>query len=264
MKPFDVFLVAAPKDYSKIEFCIGAIVEHIKGYENIFLCTPKPLPQEIVKTLHYPIHYRTDLAVLQATPRLWKYRPNWVYQQFIKLFQNETINDWYLVVDIDTIINKPLPLWDEKRIRPIWYVGWEQNNRPYYAFTNAMMGFGRVYNHTFLADMGFYSKTIVREMLKKFQYTPATFLRKSYKVISEVCYPSEADLYMGYCTKFLVDYYEIRHLHTKLDAREGTNPLVQLWDRDEIQSHIAQHKGGQYDTFSMHSWVNKSHNDWSI
>jgi len=259
---YDIFLVAAPKDYNKIEFSLGSIAKYMSGYQNIYLCTPRVLPQSFVSTLHYQIHYRTDLAVLRVEPRRWRYRPNWIYQQFIKLFQNETKNDWYFVMDVDTILNKPLAVW--KGERPIWRISWDQNNYKYYNFQKTMFGYGRVYGHSFLADMGFYQRSMISEMLSRNGYTIESFIKKSYQVITDNCYPSEADLYMSHVIKNHPDFYDIQQINNRCNAREGTNPQEKLWSREDIIKTIEEMRATDYDTFAIHSWIDKSHNDWQV
>lgn len=112
---YDIFLVSAPKDQNKLRFVLEAIVVNMRGFENIYLCTPTWLDDEFISNLHFPINYRTDMQVLKAIPQKWKHRPSWVYQQFLKLFQNETKNDYFFVVDSDTIINKPLEVFEEDK-----------------------------------------------------------------------------------------------------------------------------------------------------
>jgi hypothetical protein len=203
------------------------------------------------------------MDVLPAKPQLWKYRPNWVYQQFLKLFQRETKNDYYLVVDCDTIINRPLKMFDDDG-RPIWYISWEQNNPPYYRFCQAMFGWGRIYPHSFLADMGFYRKSAVETLLERYGYTVESFVNKSYKIISKECYPSEADIYMGYITvcSMPTKIYTIKQLRSKCDAKEGKNPLEIMYTTKEIEDHINKMSTVDVDTFAIHSWVDKSHNTW--
>jgi hypothetical protein len=272
---FDIFLVSAPKDYSKIHFVLEGIFANVPGFDNVYLCTPHQLSEEFVASLHFLIHYRTDRQVLKAYPQRWRHRPSWVYQQFIKLFQNETKNDYYFVVDCDTIINKVLPMFVSHNggiksavagsyggTSPIWYTSWEQNNRPYYEFQEKMFGYGRVYNHSFLADMGFYSKSMVREMLESYNYTVESFLAKSYKIVNQHCYPSEADVYMSYVYKHHPDKYVIKNIESKCDAKHHDNPLHQVWSEEDIRQHVNSMRFTNYQTFAIHSWCNRSHNSW--
>ena len=255
---FDIFLVAAYKDYNKLPYCLEAITKNIEGFENIYLCTPTTFKDSA--KLHFPIHYRTDSEVLPAHPLKWKYRPNWIYQQFIKLFQNATVNDWYFVCDVDTIINKPLPLWEDGK--PIQYYGWDQNNPPYYAFNKTYLGYDRVLPHTCLSDTGFYNKEAVKKMLTCIGHTVDSFLYQTYSAINKNCYPSEPDLYFNWTAKYLPDMYIFKQLKTKCNAREGNDPMAQLWNNQDIKDLIKSMSKKDIDTFSLHSWINKSHNKW--
>lgn len=264
MKKYDIFLVCAPKDYLKIPYCLNGIHRNMRGYQNLYLCTPHVLPPKMVATIHYPVHYRIDMKVLTATPQRWRHRPAWVYQQFIKLFQRVTENDWYFVIDCDTMINKQLPVWDNAD-NPIWYISWEQNNPAYYNFNQKMFGYGRVYDHSFLADMGFYRRAYVDEMLNHHKYdTRDKFIQKSYSIVGPDCYPSEADIYMSYMIKRHPDVYTITQLHNKCDAMEGRDPLEDLYSKKQIEDHIKKMSKTDFDTFAIHSWIDRSHNKWQL
>lgn len=263
---FDIFLVCCDKDYNKIPYVLNSINENIKGFEGIWLCTPSKLTtQELLdyNILKYKVHLTTDREVLKTQPYRWKYRSNWIYQQFLKLFQNVTTNDYYFVVDCDTIINKPMELFESNK--PIWRYGWEQNNPPYYKFNKVMFDFERECGHTWLCDMGFYNKNYTirnNGILKYYGYTIETFLEKTYQIINKMVYPSEADIYMGYIYKHYPDAYVYKHIKNKCDAKEHKNPLDKVWENNEIEDHIYKMKNTDYDIISIHSWCDNSHNKW--
>jgi len=255
---YDIFLTACYKDYQKIPFVLKAIFENLKGFQNVYLCTPKKYDGP---ELNYPIHYRLDLKVLKFTPHKWRYRKNWIAQQFIKLFQNETENDYYFVLDCDTVINKPLQLFENEN--PIWrYFTAPQHNPPYYKFNQIMFGDAFDCSHTWLADMGLYSKKMIAKMLSQYNYTVESFINKTYKVISKNQYPSEADIYMGYINKYHPGFYIVKMLNNKCDAIEGKNPFADLWTKDMIEAHLKKMKNTDHETVAVHSWIDTSHNTW--
>ncbi len=254
---YDLFLVCAYKDYSKLPFVLEALTTHMQP-ENIYLCTPETFKDS--KSLHFPIHYRTDQKVLKALPHKWRYRKNWVYQQFIKLFQDETQNDWYFVCDCDTILNQPLKIWEDDK--PVQHYGWDQNNEPYYRFNKAMLGYERTLNHTALSDTGLYNKNLVTQMLGTMSLTVDSFLAKTYNIISKEVYPSEADLFFNWVEKVHPGLYTFKQLKTKMNAREGKDPFKQLWKEQDIRDLIKKMSKRDIDTFSLHSWIDRSHNRW--
>lgn len=261
MKPFDIFLTCAYKDYGKLPFVLESIKQNIHGYDECWLCTPAPLTSKQTAELHFPINYITDNEVLDFQPKRWKHRPNWIAQQFIKLFQDVTKNEWYFVVDCDTFILRPLPLWDGDN--PIQYYGWDQSNLPYYEFNKKILGYERVLDHTTLSDTGHYNKKLVKEMLEVTGCRSVKqFIHKTYSLITNQCYPSEPDLYFNWVAKHYPTLYKFKRLKTKMNAREGKNPFAQLWSAGDMCNLLENVGKKDFDTASCHSWVDISHNKW--
>ena len=255
---FDVLLLAAPKDYSKLPFVLDAVGRNVEGYDDIYVCTPRPLD---ISALPLPVKPLLDMNVLDAEPRRWRYRPSWVYQQFIKLFQEATPNDMYLVVDADTIINTPLPFFEDGK--PIWWIGLDQCHPPYFRFSEHMLGIGRAYDRSFIADMFFFSRSMVHDMLDSRGYSVRSFIEESYDVIGDDCYPSEAEMYMNYVYSHHPNAYAIRQLRTAYRAKEHDDPLATAWSPQEITAVMDQLRQTDYQTFSLHSWCDTSHDAWT-
>lgn len=255
---FDILVLAAPKDYLMLPFVLRAIERNLEGYDGVYLCTPTPLD---VSTLPIPVHPLLDMNVLEAEPRRWRHRPNWVYQQFIKLFQEATPNDMYLVVDADVFVNAPLPMFEGAT--PIWWTGIDQHHEPYFRFSEQMLGIGRAYAHSFIADMFFFSRSLVRDMLRYGGYSVDSFIEKSYAVISGDCYVSEAEMYMNYVYSRHPGAYIIRELRTAYRGRNHDDPEESLWSPKEIRAAIQEFRETDRQTFSLHSWCDESHDRWA-
>lgn len=255
---FDILLLAAPKDYPKLPFALEAIGKNVEGYEGIYLSTPAPFD---VSRLPLPVQPLLDVDVLQVEQHRWRFRPNWMYQQFIKLFQEVTPNDMYFVVDADTIINKPLPLFEGTT--PIWWVGRDQMHPPYFRFSETMLGIGRTYHRSFIADMFFFSRSMVHDMLAYGGYTVGSFIERSYEVVDDECYVSEAEMYMNYvCTRH-PEAYAIRELRTTSLGKSQADPYATVWSSRKVSSMVKRMRSTDYQTFSLHSWCSTSH-DWSV
>lgn len=245
---FDIFIVCGEKDYIKLPYCIDAIRRNVIGFDEIHICTPSKI--HIQGTIW---HHEDD--VLKIDKSRIAHRPNWIYQQMLKLFQNVTKNDYYMTVDADTIINKPMEMFTEDG-HPIWHVGWPQNHGQYYVYNKKMFGYERNADHTFLADMNFFNKKIINNMLDEFNYTVDSFIEKSYDVIEAgQCYPSEADVYGNYFVKYHPDLYVTKNIKTKIGGKEIKLGDNEAWSREEIKQKIEQMKATEFDTFSMHSWT---------
>jgi len=257
MQPFDIFIASCQKDFIKLPFVVKSITENIKGFENIYIVTPEKIS---IKS-KYPIITFTDKEVLpNVNPMLWKFRPNWIYQQFIKLFQNVTKNEYYLTVDSDVIINRPLSFFENNK--PVWYMGFEQNEAPYYRFQEIMLGYGRVYNHTFLADMNFMNKRITNEILSKFNYSLDSFITKSYDVVDVSCHPSEADIFGNFVMKYYPSMYILKNLKQDTYGKHINNSNQIVWSKEEIEKIINDKKRLDVDVHSLHSWCMQFENKW--
>lgn len=244
MKQFDIFITVAPKDYHKIPYVIKALETNISNISEIVLCSPTHIENTSIKQLRDDEVYKIDRSRI-------KFRSNWCSQQFLKLFQTVTKNEYYLTIDCDTIVNRPLEFFSNDK--PIWYVGWEQNHQPYYIFNEKMFGFGRVYNHTFLADMNFFNRNIIQNLLDDYcSGNPDIFLEKAYSIIDENCHPSEADIYGNYFYLKYPDFYEIRQLKSKYAGRNMQSE--NNWNEYELSQIIENLKGKDVDTFGFHSW----------
>lgn len=257
MEKYDIFIACAMKDYIKVDLCLNYLNSHMKNFDKIYLVTPTcPDKSKLEK---YNIEYFNDKDVLDINPMKWKYRPNWIYQQFIKLFQNITKNDYYFTIDADVIINKDISMFSENG-KPIWYYGWEQNHEPYFNFQKKIFGFGRIANHTFINDTNFFNKKVIQNMLSRYNFTIKSFIEKSYDIINNNCYPGEPELYGNYVLRYFPEMYEIKPLKTVNVGRYQTDPFENVYSINEINEFINSNK--EYDMIMLHSWYDKSIDYW--
>lgn len=255
---YDIFLCSAKKDYNKIKYTVQAIKDNVTGYKNIFLCTPTKLNLNINGVIQC-----LDREVLDINPFQFKYRPNWIYQQMLKLFQNITPNDYYATIDTDILINRKMCYFNSEG-KPVWYMGWEQNNRPYFEFQEKMFGYGRVHNHTFIADMNFFNKKIIKEMLDRFGYDFNSYIKKSIEVINDKCYPAENEVYGSYIHKFHPGMYEYKELKFDVGGRVQKDPHQFIYSEEEIEKIIKESKSNNFDIITMHSWCWDTANLWGF
>lgn len=253
MPDVDIFLCCAPKDNMKLKYCIGAILENLKFDGKIYVSSPKPIEEKIDG-----VKYFRDKDVLNVNPFRFNYRPSWIYQQFLKLFQNVTKSNYYITVDVDVIINRPLDLF-EKNGKPIWYSGWEQNHPPYFEYQKKMIGIGKVRSRTFMSDMNFIDKRMVKKMISPLSIN--SFIDKSVSVINESCYPCEQEMYASYMFKTNPNYYSYRDIKVAVQGKYQPDPMMQNWSDEEISEHIHDMKSKDIDVFALHSWCNNNDKD---
>ena len=256
MEKFDILIPAAPKDRNKLKFLLASIEKYIGGFSNVYLVTPDKTKIEGELPEKFPLIVLNDAEVFAINPSVkLKYRPNWIYQQYLKLFQDVTENDLFLTIDSDVIINRPMEMFESDG-RKIFWLGWEQNHRPYFEFQEKMLGLPRVYPHTFINDMNFMSKSIIREMLSKSGYTIETFIKESAKLITAECFPGEPEIYGQYVHKYYPNSYSFRQ--TKSISRGKFTPAFDtvIWTDDEIKATMDEFKNTDVDLFTLHTWFN--------
>lgn len=253
MFKFDVFLACAPKDFNKLPYVTKSIIDNVSGMDNLYLCSPIDIPSDIQVKIPYAFNNYLDQNILPEINRNeLKYRPNWHFQQYLKLFQKVT-KDWYLTWDCDTIACRPIEFFENDK--PIYYLGWEQNHAPYFQFQNKMIGLGRVAETTFVADMNFIYRPIVDEMLSKNGYTINSFIKKAQEITNANCYMAECELYGSYVWR----YHRDKYTHKKLKQRAFEGRIHRKndnykWGEYEIEKLIEECKDKMFDTFSIHSW----------
>ena len=244
--PVDLVLPAAVKDYSKLP----RVIESVRRYtevETIHIIAPEP---EGIRNTWPKVVVHADADVLPYDREELPFRPSWVFQQILKVFQDVTENDWFLVMDADIFAARPIPLWTEKG-KPILYLGRDQRHGPYFSFNERILGFGKVHPWSFLSECTLYNKGLVREMLAHCGLTRDEFWERLLEITTVVCCPADAELYGSYVTHEHPDLYEIRHLNATLGGRYGS-----LWSDEEIEAEIkrVQASCGGVHLISLHSW----------
>lgn len=253
---FDIFLACAPKDFRKLPFVISSIDKNIKGFDNLFICSPIDVPPEITSKFSLMYYCYLDENVLPVTSRnLWKFRPNWCFQQHLKIFQKVT-KDWYLTIDSDIIINRPMSFFENDR--PIWYRGMDQYYQPYFNFMKQMMGLERVASKSYIADMNFFNRKLINDMLLRGGFTVESFLKKSQEITKRDCHIGEPELYGNFCKKYHPDFYCEKDLaQAPFAGRFQDNVNDNVYTEDDIKNAINNYRGQPYDVFSLHSWLNE-------
>lgn len=250
---FDVLLPCAPKDYNKLPYVMKSVVDNIVGYDGIYVVSPTDIPTDILSRLPYAYYSYLDSDLMPGIDReKWSYRPNWNFQQCLKLFQGVTA-DWYLTLDCDTFVNRPLSFVEDGK--PVYYLGWDQNMDYYFRYQKEMIGIGKVAPFTFIADMNLIYRPFVTEMLNKSGHSVKSFIEKSQAIVNKDCQMAEPELYGSYIWENHRDVYTYKKL-----KQRGFKGRVQKerdnvgWNEKEIADAIAEERNQDIDTFSLHSW----------
>jgi len=271
---YEVVIPAAEKDYNKVPY----LVESIKEFVN-------PLPTR-VNVIHqdgnaaslaalfdidYPLrNIVNERKVLNFDPHLAKNfkRAPWIYQQFLKLFQNITETNYYLVVDADLIFNKRVELFDSEE-KPFFFLGIDQNHKPYFDYMEYMFGFGREYNHSFISELMTFRKDITDTLTHYFKlyqniqqrllkpdryYTHDELVTELYEITCRWAnnnwIPADYEIYGNFVEKIDHRLYNKRHIKSNLKGKYS------VWTNPEIEAYIKEMKElDQHDVFTLHTWI---------
>ncbi len=245
-----MFIPSVPKDFNKLLFCIEQIKENVIGYDEIYVASPEPMPKEYRQD---GVNYFTDKEAFNMEPYRFKWRHNWLYQMYMKMFQNVTKNEWYMTIDSDVMILKQLPFFENDK--PIQWLGRDQNHQPYFKFQEEILGIGRIYNHSFINDMNFFSKKLTRYMIQSTGMNFKQFLEKSVAITNEDCHPGEPEMYGNYVYKNYPDLYVYKHMEIDFSGRKQDNLTDQRWTAEEIKRAINNYKNSHYHMIMLHSWT---------
>lgn len=248
MPHVDLFIPAAPKDYAKLPFVLESVDRYLPDIVSAHIVTRTPI--EPIASVGLPVFYHLDRDVLDFDYTRFKFRPTWVYQQFLKLFQSVTA-DWYLVMDADRFINRNLYLFDGDT--PIMFLrDRDENHAPYFEYNRQMIGIGKVFAHSFLSECTLYSRSLVEAMLLEADYTPREWLDKSAEIITHDCCIADAELYGSFVYNRYPGMYRYEMLR---DHMVGKYADQGEWTAQEIAAHVERMRGrDDVDFFTAHSW----------
>lgn len=249
MKNYDIVIVAHEKDFNNIKF----IVEHASinlKFDSIHLILSdrqEYKDMDLLSSLSKnPIYCHLESNVLNIDKNKIKHRPNWIYQMLLKMFQNVTKNDNFLVIEADCVILNSLTFFNEDRA--IFYLGRDHYHQQYYNFNNKLLGIGREYNHSFISEFMMYDKKIIRELLNKTKCNSINdFLELIYLYVDNNTYPSDYDLYGNFYYSNYPNNFETKILNFHMSGRYSNH-----WSNDEIKELINTHK--DKDAISFHCW----------
>lgn len=244
----EAIIPAAPKDYNKLPYVLRSIDAYLPEISMVHIISPEA--QAITESERLKVVCHSDKEVLYFDRSRFAWRPNWVYQQFLKLFQDVTESDLFLVLDSDILFNRPTSLIDNGK--PVFLLGRDQNFGPYFNFNMRMLGIGRTYDHSFLSECTLYSKTMIQEMVFHAGFSTALeFVNYAATIINVECMPAEAELYGSYVYRYYPEMYVFRHLRSSMQGRYGGH----IWTDDEITALIDEmSKRDDVDIYTMHTW----------
>lgn len=283
---YEVVIPAASKDFNKIPYLLSSLHYLSPQMKRVtIVCDRYDLLNDVLKNTYtkYPLAVVYERDVLDLNPTLaYRFRrPQWIYQQFLKLFQDITETDYYLIIDSDLIFNKPLRLFSDGN-RPKFFLGNDQNHAPYFRYSRDMFGFGREYDYSFISEIMLMKKSINHALLSDFHFYQSQVVddRKinnhhkdrylalqfpltgnerdeSVKELYELTckgatdnwIPADYELYGNFVHKTFPEMYVMEKIKTSMRGE------YKEWKNEELEAYIEEMKGTDYDTFTAHTWI---------
>lgn len=242
----DLLIPVAPKDEVKLRY----VIEHAEknlDIKNIFVCSPHNIKEKITG-----VNYLNDTDIVNINDKSFiTFRPNWTYQQFLKMFFKQGYSDYFFALDCDTILLKHLPLFEENK--PIWYYGWKQNHFPYFLFNKRVFNLKKSLTHTGIGDLGLFNKKIVQSFLDSTGCTtPEELLYNIGGCMNTLFHFSEYETYANFCDQYYPGLYRFKHIeqiNEGRDLNQGHN-----WNVNDINQAIDKALKTDKNILSIHSW----------
>lgn len=230
-------IAAAPKDYSKLLQTITHLEKNVyPKIDKVYLLTPTKID---IKVNNIEIFNILETEVVKYDKYRLKYRPTWQYAMFLKLFQNVSETDQYLVLDSDHILVNRFDLFTNEN-KPYFFLTNDQNAVEYFNFNEKVFSLQRVYNHSFISEIMIIDKNIVDNMLSGIGCNRNNFFYEFEKYISRYCHLAEYELYGNYVYKHHPNLYSFKKINqTRLsykwsayEEKEVENLMNQFYNTD--------------------------------
>lgn len=253
--PFEVVIPVHQKDYSKLPYVLTRLYRYTEP-QLVHLITPEPATLPSLNARLKPhVRVHADCDVL-SIPRPKGYKMgrtdshNWVWQQFLKLFQNVTETEWFLGMDADLLMNAPYPLFIEGKPAMVLSRNPFEVHEPYRVFNQVMLGLDKLpWSH--LSDATLYSRSIIKDMLSASGYDVAAFIQRAAEVINPDCYPADAEIYGAWIATKHPALYHYVLLNNEMNGRYR----ARHYSPHEIEKIMTHFEGNTHiHTISIHSW----------
>lgn len=221
----DAFIPASTKDVPVLMQCIPSLIKHISQLKDIHVSMPSKANIKDTCINGHKIVFHNDLDILNIKNLLQsiKFRPNWIYQQLLKMLQTTTIGDNWFVFDADCVLLKDLQLIDLDGKMSVFrkpnLTDESGFNRFIYKATDGDIGIDtrhRQYSYTeFIVDFQLFNRKFVNELIKKYFSNTSNFIQyvvdNTYYAGSskDAVFLSEYEMYSQFVKKFHKDSINI-------------------------------------------------------
>ena len=233
---YDAIILSHPKDYNKISFCLDSLRNLDPSPLHTYLVTPDAVSIDGLISISDKEAINVDIEQIHYK------RPNWIYQQLIKLYQDFTANNIYMCIDSDVIFNRPIHFTG----KTFFISDRAQHHEPYFNFMKSYFGITEWANHTFINDFMIFDKQLCRIMLPEIN----RFVEHLNTYLSDDRYLfSEFETYGNFVAHNFSGMYTFRLTKTKTLGKYTS------WDTQELIIAKELCKTLPIDLFTVHTWT---------
>ena len=252
MSEYDIVIVAHEKDFNNIKFIVKQCSINL-NFNSIHLILSDRVKFNDLDTIKSytdkEIYLHLENEVLKINKEKISYRPNWIYQMMLKIFQNVTEKDNFLIIEADCLILKKIDFFNGDKT--IFYLTRDQYHSPYFNFNKKVLNLDRVSNHSLISEFMMYDKKKINHMLKESNCENVNdFINLIYDNVNVDCYPADYELYGNFCLKYYPENFITKKIDYNFYGRESS--VHPFWKDEEIENLIKNNETKS--TISFHTW----------
>lgn len=250
----EILIPTHPKDYNKLPYVVSSCANIKSNWaSNTYVVSPTEIPADIKSRIIGDVKYLLDDEVIPNFDRSKiPYRPNWIFQQLIKLTQ-EVTGPEYLCVDSDLIFNRPISFYEDNK--RLFLLGQDQNHQPYFNWQEKFAGLGKVYGHSFINEVMLFDRDLLSTFFREIGINNMAEAReKIVSYISKDAYPSEFEFFGSVVEKRFPERYNKRHAKTVQLGRTVAQYGENAFSQNDIENAIRFYRDKDVDWFTLHTW----------
>lgn len=256
---YDAVIKSAPKDYIKLKYVINSLKHLNPQPSKIYIISPdgfKPTDTIYDEKL---VSIFDDEVFPGADRNKILHRKNWVFQNFMSVFQDVTEQEYYLDIQSDNFFVNNVDLFENGK--PKFFISPQHSHyhKPYFNFSKTMFDIERLAPDSFIVEFMMYNKSITKQILSGYESFNDLF-DKSCEIIGPKCYLADQELYGNWCLKNAPDVYIVEeNVKTKMIGKHYPDNF----NEEEIQSVLSEVYPEDV-AVSLHTWGDEVFNQGMI
>lgn len=274
----DVFIPCSAKDSTQLQYGLKLLVKYVKNVGNIHISMPDKLDSIDVEVDGHRVYYYNDEEILPRTYiKFCGFRPNWIYQQLLKLLQHVTQTPWFFCIDADCLIVKNFDLFSNGKANLFCMPNVMDESAFIRFIARASGGDLATWNEneyaqtTYIADMQMFNRNIIDNMITKYfhsyqefyQFTVMnTYWTNSPHIRRQSMFISEYEMYGRFCEKYFNDAVQLTPFKKLQIDRNVDSQNSIAYNANDIQSLIDEAVMKNVDVLKLQSNCAASDNQY--